>query len=172
MAVDFHDEAPSGLLAGGPGFHYVPFGSWHDLPDRYDAIFLRHVLEHHPDPLRLLAGLCRKLLPNGRLYIEVPNRHSVWASVFRRAYVGYYLPRHLMHFSAASLRKLVESSGLECLSVKLGHTPLIGRSLGYLTGTDMQNTGLVGLASYPLQVAVDVVAGASSTLRATAALRV
>ena len=167
-AVDFHHVAPPALADAEPTVHYQSNDDWHANPGRYDAIFLRHVLEHHPQPLRLLGELAATLRPNGRLFIEVPNRRSVWARVFGSTYSGYYLPRHLLHFDAPSLRTTIERSGMTCATLALAHTPLIGRSLGYLSGRDIGNTGLLGLASYPLQVTTDLIAGKSTTLRAIA----
>jgi hypothetical protein len=74
----------------------------------------------------------------------------------------------LFHFDPASLANLIAKADLRCVSVDLGHTPLVGRSLGYLFARDISNTGLLGLATYPLQVTLDVLAGNSATLRARA----
>ena len=167
-AVDFHDTAPSALIAAGPNVRYASRSEWAKNPQLYDAIFLRHVLEHHPQPLRLLGELAAILRPGGQLFIELPNRCSIWARIFRRAYFGYYLPRHLLHFDEAGLFEGIERAGLRCLEVTRAHTPLLGRSLGYLTGRDIGNTGLIGLASYPLQVTADTLARSCTTLRATA----
>ena len=168
-AVDFHNDVPASLAGADPKeILYFSYDNWRRADERYDAVFLRHVLEHHQAPKVLLAELCRVLQPKGRLFIEVPNRRSVWARVFGRYYSGYYIPRHLMHFDIASLRTAVESSGMRCLGVRLGHTPLLGRSLGYLTGWNIGNLGLLGLASYPVQVVVDLLARTSSTLTVVA----
>jgi SAM-dependent methyltransferase len=164
-AVDFHDTPPP-ALAGDATITYQRNAAWHAQPGRYDAIFLRHVLEHHPEPRQLLGELNATLRPQGRLFIEVPNRRSVWATVFGGSYFGYYLPRHLMHFDATSLELLMRQAGCNSVRVARAHTPVIGRSLGYLSGRDISNTGFVGLASYPLQVILDKICGRSSTLRA------
>lgn len=165
-ALDFHSEVPIALSGADPNkITYISHDKWQAPNAGYDAVFLRHVLEHHPDPRRLLGELRRMLRPGGRLFVEVPNRRSVWASVFGRFYSGYYIPRHLMHFDRASLSFAVKAGGLRCLSLILGHSPLLGRSIAYRTGWDVGNVGLLGLASYPLQVAVDMIARTSSTLR-------
>jgi len=165
-AVDFHASAPAALSGEDDAIAYQQNAAWHAQPGQYHAIFLRHVLEHHPEPRRLLGELIATLRPGGRLFIEVPNRRSVWASVFGRCYFGYYLPRHLMHFDAASLESLMRQAGCESVHVTRAHTPIIGRSLGYLSGRAIGNTGFIGLASYPLQVVLDKAWGCSSTLRA------
>lgn len=167
-AVDFHDTAPPALAAAGPAVGYVPNAAWHRNPGQYDAIFLRHVLEHHPQPLRLLADLAAALRPGGTLHIEVPNRRSVWARIFGRCYSAYYLPRHLFHFDRASLADTLRRTGFREAKVKLGHHPFIGGSLGHLSGLGISNTSLIGVACYPPQVGFDILCGRSTTLLATA----
>lgn len=169
-AVDFHSSAPPALADCGATVSYQPNPEWHGRPGRYDAIFLRHVLEHHPEPLQLLGTFAATLQPHGRLFVEVPNRRSVWARVFRENYFGYYLPRHLFHYDAASLERALRKAGFNRVTVGGAHTPLIGRSLGYLLGKNIGNTGLFGLATYPGQVAIDVMCGTSTTLRAIASI--
>lgn len=167
-AVDFHDMAPPAIADAGPAITYVPNAIWHRAPGQYDAIFLRHVLEHHPQPLRLLGALAAALKPDGTLHIEVPNRRSVWARVFGRHYFGYYLPRHLFHFDRTSLADTLQRAGFHKTTVTLAHHPMIGSSLRYLTGFGLSNTGPVGLACYLPQIGLDMLCGRSTTLLAIA----
>lgn len=166
-AVDFHSMAPPRLAEFGEAAEYHDYWSWREKTDTYDAIFLRHVLEHHPAPARLLTELGSVLKPGGILHIEVPNRRSIWARVFGRHFFAYYVPRHMVHFDEASLATAIETGGLRVVALRRGHTPLIGRSLGYALDRDMDNLGVLGLLSYPVQVAVDMLAGRSTTLRAS-----
>lgn len=166
-ATDFHDTAPPALVASG-SIRYLPQHRSQSEDARYHAIFLRHVVEHHPHPDRLLRELVAKLHVGGHVFIEVPNRRSVWATVFGGAYSAYYLPRHLFHFDADSLCSTIEKGRLRCESIAFAHTPLLGHSLGYLLSRNISNTGLIGLSTYPVQVAVDAIARTSSTLRAIA----
>jgi len=167
-AVDFHTDAPPTLSGREPQLRYLSYTAWRHTHERYAAVFLRHVLEHHPAPLLLLTELGRVLQPGGRLFIEVPNRRSVWARVFGAHYFGYYVPRHLLHFDRSSLDATLRRAGFRDRDVRLAHTPLLGRSLGYLTGRNIDNTGIFGLATYPLQIVADVLAHKSTTLRAIA----
>lgn len=167
-AVDFHEAAPPTVAGAGPAVTYMPNGAWHQGPGRYDAIFLRHVLEHHPQPLHLLGDLAAALKPGGTLHIEVPNRRSVWARIFGHCYFGYYVPRHLFHFDRASLADSLHRAGFHTASVRHAHHPMIGSSLRYLTGLGLSNTGLIGLACYPPQVGLDMLCGRSTTLLAIA----
>jgi len=166
-ATDFHDTAPP-ALAGIESVRYLPQTRSQVDNARYHAIFVRHVVEHHPRPDCLIRELKSKLNPNGRLFIEVPNRCSVWARVFGRAYFAYYLPRHLFHFAPRNLVDLIAKGGLRCENVTLSHTPVVGQSLGNLFARSISNTGFLGLATYPVQIAVDAMSGTSSTLRASA----
>lgn len=79
---------------------------------RIDRILVRHVLEHLPDPVGTIRELGRRLAPNGRLLISVPNAESWQAEVFGEFWIGYDMPRHLWHFTAATLCRLVEAAGL------------------------------------------------------------
>lgn len=166
-AVDF-EESPPPRLANAEGIRYLSQARWGGERRRYDAVFLRHVVEHHPAPGRLLEELKGVLNPGALLCIEVPNRRSAWARIFGRHYSGWYVPRHLVHFDPRSLAALFSAHGYRCRALRLAHTPLLGRSLGYRLGKPIDNLGLLGLASYPLQVAVDLLTRRSSTLRVVA----
>lgn len=164
-AVDFHDVAPAALANPTCVIRYLRFDRWQATGQRYHAIFLRHVLEHHPEPCRLLGELATALHPGGRVFVEVPNRRSVWARVLRRNYFGYYVPRHLLHFDRGSARFAFERAGFGLIEIRYGHTPVLGHSAGYLVHRDVSNTGIFGLATYPLQLMVDMAARTSTTLR-------
>lgn len=167
-SVDFHDQSPP-LLGHTQGrATYKSYWNWRETPQLYDAIFLRHVLEHHPEPKRLLVELYDALKPHGVLHIEVPNRKSIWAKVFGRNFFAYYVPRHLLHFDSSSLNYAIQGSGLAVLEIRKAHTPVIGRSLGNALARDIDNLGLFGLASFPLQILLDFFSGRSTTLRASA----
>jgi SAM-dependent methyltransferase len=167
-SVDFHDQSPRLLAAPGVRATYQSYWNWRDTPGQYDVIFLRHVLEHHPEPTRLLHELFRSLKKGGTLHIEVPNRTSIWARLFGSYFFAYYVPRHLSHFNAISLHRAIRESGFALTDAGNGHTPLMGRSIGNVLSKDIDNLGLVGLALFPLQVLADVVFGRSTTLRASA----
>lgn len=167
-AVDFHDQPPHLLTDCGPSTRYLNYWTWRNNSGHYDTIFLRHVLEHHPEPLRLIAELRESLKPGGVLHIEVPNRRSMWSKVFGRYYSAYYVPRHLLHFDGASLHRALIDGGFRVIGFRKGHTPLIGRSVGYALSMNIDNLGLFGLGTYPIQVALDMLFGRSTTLRIAA----
>ena len=79
----------------------------------YDLITLNHVLEHHPDPCRLLE-LCRsRLKQGGRIWIAVPNAGSFFARALKSKWHSSDLPVHLQQFSPGSLARALEEAGFE-----------------------------------------------------------
>ena len=85
---------------------------------RFALISMQHVLEHLPDPQESLAR-CRALLePAGILVISVPSISSFEARVFKQRWIGLDLPRHLTHFTPATLTTIVERTGFEVLRLR------------------------------------------------------
>ncbi len=110
-----------------------------DLPPKsFDTITLFHVLEHVPDPRKLVA-LCHALLrPQGILAVAVPNDVLAWTSDIKKigkrlglkpfqkfspklgiSRAGSSREIHLSHFTPLVLRRLLENSGLHVLEESL-----------------------------------------------------
>jgi len=100
-------------------------------PESFDIITCFDVLEHLYEPSRVLARVAEWLKPGGIFYILIPNIDSAEARIFKSYWHGLELPRHLFHYSPASLRFLVESAGLETLSLETRRNPAVGTSLRY-----------------------------------------
>jgi 2-polyprenyl-3-methyl-5-hydroxy-6-metoxy-1,4-benzoquinol methylase len=104
-----------------------------DLPSQsFDTITLFHVLEHVPDPGKLVT-LCHDLLrAEGILVIAVPNDVVAWTSKIKKigkklglspfqkfspqlgiSRAGASREIHLSHFTPVVLRRLIERSGLQ-----------------------------------------------------------
>jgi SAM-dependent methyltransferase len=79
----------------------------------FDQVIVWHVLEHLPDPRRTLDEIRRILKPGGRLVVAVPNYSSLQARCCGAGWFHLDPPRHLFHFPAESLRRLLESTGFE-----------------------------------------------------------
>jgi glycosyltransferase involved in cell wall biosynthesis/ubiquinone/menaquinone biosynthesis C-methylase UbiE len=98
------------------------------LRDRsVEAVTLINVLDHLPDPARVLAEARRVLTPGGALVIRVPNgafhRPSLrvlgWVGpLARRFRLNVYPVLHLFSFTARGLRCLVERAGFRVLVVR------------------------------------------------------
>lgn len=80
----------------------------------FDVITLWHVLEHLPEPERTIERLAALLRPEGTLIVVVPNLSSLQARLFGRYWYGLDLPRHLFHYSPATLERLMTGAGLIC----------------------------------------------------------
>jgi SAM-dependent methyltransferase len=80
-------------------------------PGTFDLVTAFHVLEHVPEPRRVLERMLDWTADEGRVIVEVPNAGGLGASLFRAAWSGLELPRHLSHFTPATLGRLVEQSG-------------------------------------------------------------
>jgi SAM-dependent methyltransferase len=165
VATDFHSECPPRIVDN-PQVKYRSQSLFQEENGQYDVIFCRHVLEHALDPAAFIQALEQRLTKNGYLVIEVPNADSIWAKVFRNYYFAYYLPRHLFHFNEATLAPLLRSFGGKTIAKR--NTPVLGRSLGYMMRLPIENTGILGLSLYPLQLILDKLARSSTTLLAIA----
>jgi len=59
----------------------------------------------------MVRRMLEMLAPDGLLIIEVPNAGGMGAWIFRNAWSGLELPRHLSHFSPESLTQAIELAG-------------------------------------------------------------
>ncbi|HEX8814386.1 MAG TPA: class I SAM-dependent methyltransferase [Terriglobales bacterium] len=102
----------------------------------FDVITCFDVLEHVYQPRQVIERVSHWLKPGGLFYVLVPNIDSAEARVFGRYWHGLELPRHLSHFSPASLTFLANSVGLQTASLETHRNPAVGTSLRYV-GDDM-----------------------------------
>ncbi len=81
-----------------------------DIPTedaRFDHVVLTQVLEHVPEPARVLAELQRVLKPGGTLWLTAP--------LF---YVEHERPYDFFRYTQFGLRHLLESAGFEVLEIE------------------------------------------------------
>ncbi|MBU0635272.1 MAG: class I SAM-dependent methyltransferase [Candidatus Omnitrophica bacterium] len=91
----------------------VRYGALKDVPfpkNCFDAVTLWHVLEHIPDINSFLAQTGEILKPEGRLFIAVPNMHSIMAKLCRNKW-GWIFPWHIWYFSPETLKNILEKNG-------------------------------------------------------------
>ncbi len=79
----------------------------------FDVITMWHVLEHVHRLHEYLEQVKLLLKPGGVLLIAVPNYTSYDAGHYGEYWAAYDVPRHLYHFSPASMRALLNSHGLQ-----------------------------------------------------------
>lgn len=85
---------------------------------KFDVITLFHVLEHVHDLEGTLQFLLRKLKHRGSLYIAVPNYDSYDAAVYKEKWAALDVPRHLYHFTAATMDNLAKQYHLKIKAIR------------------------------------------------------
>lgn len=79
-------------------------------PSRYDAVVLRHVLEHLRDPLAALRRVHGLLAGDGVLLCEVPDVNALRVRLRGRPLMGQM---HLWHFGALTLARFLTVAGFD-----------------------------------------------------------
>lgn len=120
-------EATSGAQVFVGDIPEAPFGR-----ESFDVITCFDVLEHVYDPRLVMAKVGEWLKPGGIFYVLVPNVDSAEGRVFGSYWHGLELPRHLFHYSPASLKFLAASVGLREASLETRRNPAVGTSLRYV----------------------------------------
>jgi 2-polyprenyl-3-methyl-5-hydroxy-6-metoxy-1,4-benzoquinol methylase len=82
-------------------------------PGSFDLVTLWHSLEHVHRPLETLCEVNNLLAPGGKVLVAVPNIDSAPFRWFGSAWYGLDLPRHLTHFTPATLRKMLDRAGFQ-----------------------------------------------------------
>lgn len=110
--------------------HSAPFSD-----GTFDAITMKHVIEHVPDPTSFLQKACDLMKPGGRLVVVTPNAASLAHLTFRSSWRGLEPPRHLHVFSVNNLQTCARQAGL---------TPLYA-------GSTAANADVIAGASYSIR---------------------
>jgi SAM-dependent methyltransferase len=77
----------------------------------FDAVTLSQVVEHVPDPARLLNALYAKLKPAGVVVLTTPNSRALSRYLCGRRWLNWHIPFHQNHFNAATTRRLLDRAG-------------------------------------------------------------
>lgn len=101
-------------------------------PETFDVITCFDVLEHLFEPRRVVEKVANWLKPGGIFLVQVPNIDSAESRVFGSYWHGLELPRHLFHYSPASLKFLAQSVGLLDVLLETRRNPAVGTSLRYV----------------------------------------
>ncbi len=83
----------------------------------FDLIVMWDVLEHLPDPLGALRKARELLAPAGRLVLETQNVEAFAARLLGKRWTHFKHEEHLVHFSPATLRRALDASGFELVSL-------------------------------------------------------
>ncbi len=105
--------------------HGVPIVPWTKLqnePDgSFDRIVLWHALEHLHDPMNTIKTIKRLLSSDGRCIVAMPNYQSLQAHQYGNTWVGYDVPRHIVHFMPETFMQLLQQHELEVWAVQPLH---------------------------------------------------
>ena len=84
------------------------------FPKKYfDLITLSQVLEHEPNPLKLIKQCKKYLKPGGRIIASVPNTGSWDRKLLGKKWIHWHIPYHLNHFNKNSFEILMSRCGLK-----------------------------------------------------------
>ena len=91
------------------------YESIENLPKQhlFNCITLWHVLEHIPQPEKIIGRLKNHLELDGKIFIALPNFKSFDSKYYERHWAALDVPRHLWHFTSEGIIKTLESSGFE-----------------------------------------------------------
>lgn len=129
----------------------IQVGSVSDLqPGRYDVITLWHVLEHLYSPPKALQRLRANLADTGALIIAVPNLASVDAGIYGADWIALDTPRHVNHFTPATLTRLARACGLQVRALR--QLPLDAFFNAVMSEQLQRQTAHAGAALLPLRL--------------------
>lgn len=107
--------------------------------ESFDVITMWHALEHVHEPMPVLREARQLLSPGGKLMITVPNIDSLAFRWFGRYWFGLELPRHLTHFTPASLLEMLQRCGFATEPVRHIRRPAWLRYTAQLACQDQKN---------------------------------
>jgi 2-polyprenyl-3-methyl-5-hydroxy-6-metoxy-1,4-benzoquinol methylase len=85
-------------------------------PNTYDLITMWDVIEHLPNPRKVLQTCHKAMKKNGIIALGTPNIESLVATLLKKNN-PYLIRMHIMFFSPKTLRRLLEEEGFTILKV-------------------------------------------------------
>lgn len=86
--------------------------------NNFDIVTIMHVLEHLPNPRRVLEEAKRILCPGGLLIIAVPNYQSFIRNIYGTSWPYFRYPFHLYHYSTSNLSLFLKDLGFEIIKAE------------------------------------------------------
>jgi SAM-dependent methyltransferase len=111
QGTELNDESAVRARQAGIPVQVGSLDSWDWPAGHFDAVTMWHVLEHWPDPRPVLRRVHQFLRPGGVFMVGVPNFGSPEARAARDGWFHLDVPRHLVHFTEASLRGALAAAG-------------------------------------------------------------
>jgi len=143
----------------------------------YDFVLFQHSLEHTTDPLEDLRRAHTALKTGGLVLISVPNFGSWQRRLFRGHWFQLDLPRHRVHFAAATLERALRSAGFEEVVLERSSSAVgLPASLQYVVagrclfpeGLRLRVAAGLCVLTLPITLVLDRVLGEPDTLHAVA----
>lgn len=78
----------------------------------FNVVTLWHVLEHLEKLNETIHKIGEITTPDGIVVIALPNCHSYDAGFYKELWAAYDIPRHLWHFTPATVEELLSKHGL------------------------------------------------------------
>lgn len=91
-----------------------------NLPkESFDIITAWDVFEHIPQVNQTAKTVYKSLKPGGYLFLSTPNIKSWDSRLLKKYWYGYKkIPEHLVFFSPASIKKILEKNGFNLIAIK------------------------------------------------------
>jgi 2-polyprenyl-3-methyl-5-hydroxy-6-metoxy-1,4-benzoquinol methylase len=119
-------------------------------PSTFDAVSMWEVLEHTMDPLDVLKTVSNMVSPQGLIVMSVPNFTSLESRLFGKYWSGLDVPRHLYHFTPATLDKMLKNAELDIVYLKTVNASQILEFADPITyGRESIRNLLINLKLYP-----------------------
>ncbi len=94
------------------------------LPENsFDAVVMRHALEHVASPTQTLRELHRILKPGAKFFFSIPSPDGLDAKIFKQFWHGYEIPRHFFGFPLKTLHNMLAALGFEQEKVEFSFVP-------------------------------------------------
>jgi SAM-dependent methyltransferase len=88
-------------------------------PGSFEVVTMWHSLEHVHDPVGILREAFKLLVPGGKLVVACPNVEGWPFKWFGKSWFGLDLPRHLTHFTPATLAETLAVAGFQVEAVRM-----------------------------------------------------
>lgn len=88
--------------------------------NKFDIITMWHVLEHIPEPVKLVNKSFELLNTDGLLILSTPNTESLGFKLFKNDWFHLDPPRHVILYNFKNLSKLFEEGGFKIINYKNG----------------------------------------------------
>lgn len=111
-------------------------------PASFDLITCFNVFEHVYQPKAVLSKVSEWLKPGGIFYTLMPNIDSAGVRIFRSYWYGLELPRHLFHFSPATLRMIAQSVNLQEVLIAANRELFFESSMYYIVDDLLSAMGI------------------------------